>query len=193
MPTLDQLTLDADGFIDTANIEHDAGTGAPYVGHCNDTPDGGSSDWVGNDQGEKTGVAWFSLSNVNADFGSMDSLNIDVDVDAISVSDDTVTLTCRVFDADNDVTNPLTDESGNLGTEVDTTRTQRNVGFAGLAGNQAQWNAAHIRFTWTYSKTGAGDNLQVRLFGCDIDGVYTVAAAGGELLLTHPHRQDHEL
>ena len=177
MATLTQLTLDADGTIDTVNIEHDAGIGSPYVGHCNDAPDGVSGDWVGNDTGEKTGTAWFSLSDVDSDFGSMDGLNIDVDVDATSFSDDTCALTARIFAADNDVTNPLTNESGNLGTEADTTRAQRNVVFGGLTGSKAQWNAAHIRFTWTYVKTGAGDNGQVRLFGCDIDGTYTIQAA----------------
>jgi len=191
MATLDQLTLDADGTIDTVNIEHDAGIGSPYVGHCNDAPDGVSADWVGNDTGEKTGTAWFSLSDVNADFSSMDSLNIDVDVDATSSSDDTCALTARIFDADNSTTNPLTDESGNLGTEADTTRAQRNVVFAGLAGTEAQWNAAHIRFTWTYAKTGAGDNLQVRLYGCDVDGTYTIA--GGLSIPIAAYHYNHHL
>jgi len=35
MATLTQLTLAADGTIG-ANTVHDAGTGAPFVGHCND-------------------------------------------------------------------------------------------------------------------------------------------------------------
>ena len=123
-------------------------------------------------------TAWFSLSDVDADFGSMDTLNVDVDVDAIDdgSSNDTCALTARIFDADNDTSNPLTDETSNLGTEVDTTRTQRNVSFAGLTGSEAQWNAAHIRFTWSYVKPGSPDNVQVRLYGLDIDGTYTVAS-----------------
>lgn len=177
MATLTQLTLDADGTIDTANIEHDAGTGSPYVGHCNDAPDGVSSDWVGNDTGSKDGTAWFSLSDVDSDFGSMDGLNIDVDVDATGFGGDTLILTARIFAADNDTADPLTDESGNLGTEADTTRAQRNVEFAGLTGSKAQWNAAHIRFTWDYSQAAGPDGGQVRLYGCDIDGTYTIQAA----------------
>ena len=177
MATLTQLTLDADGTIDTANIEHDAGTGSPYVGHCNDAPDGLSSDWVGNDTDEASGTAWFSLDDVDADFGSMATLNIDVDVDSTGFVNDTCTLTARIFDADNDISNPLTDESGNLATEADSTRIQRNVSFAGLAGSKAQWDAAHIRFTWTYNQVTSPDNAQVRLYGCDIDGTYNAEAS----------------
>ncbi len=176
MATLDQLTLDADGAIDTANIEHDGGTGSPYFSHCNDAPDGVSSDFVQNDDGEMSGEAWFSLSNVNADFASMDTLNIDVDVQAVGFSNDTCTLTARVFAADDDTANPLTAETGNLGTDADGSRVQRNVVFGTLAGTKAQWDAAHVRFTWTYNKTGGPDNANLQLFGCDIDGTYTVVA-----------------
>ncbi len=176
MATLTRLTLDADGTIDTANIEHDGGTGSPYFSHCNDAPDGVSSDFVQNDDGETSGFAWFSLSNVNADFGSMATLNIDVDVQAVGFSNDTCTLTARVFAADDDTANPLTAETGNLGTDLDSSRVQRNVVFGTLAGTKAQWDAAHIRFTWTYAKSGGPDNANLQLFGCDIDGTYAVAA-----------------
>ena len=176
MATLTQITLDADGTI-AAVIEHDAGTGAPFFSHCNDAPNGVSTDWVGNDQSETTGEAWFRLSDVDADFDSMDTLNIDVDVRADGFSNDTCTLTARIYDANNDTTNPLTNETGNLGTQADSTRTQRNVAFAGLAGTKTQWNSAYIRFTWTYTKQAGPDNGQLKLFGCDIDGTYTPAAA----------------
>ena len=144
MTTLNQLTLDADGTKDTTNLSHDAGTGDPWVGHCNDAPDGVSADFVQNNTGLTDGnyTAWFSLSDVDADFGSLDTLNIDVDVEIVGTpANDTVALTARIFDADNDTTNPLTDESSNLGTEADTTRVQRNVAFAGLTGSKAQWDA----------------------------------------------------
>jgi hypothetical protein len=180
------LTLDADGTIDVV-IQHDAGTGAPFYTHCNDAPDGVSSDYVENDSSESSGTAWFSLSDVAADFSSMDSLDINVDVQAVGFSNDTCTLTARIYDADNDTTNALTDESSNLATEADSTRTQRTVAFTGLTGTKAQWNAAHVRFTWTYVKTGGPDNANLRIYGCDLDGVYTqavaAAAGGGRLLL----------
>ena len=188
MAALTQLTLDADGTIG-ANVVHNAGTGTPFVGHCNDAPDGLSSDWVANDVTETDTTAWFSLDDVDADFGSMDTLNIDVDVDAVDdgSSDDACTLTARIFDADNDISNPLTDETASLGTEADTARTQRNVSFAGLTGSKAQWDAAHIRFTWDYTKTGGPDNVQVRLYGLDIDGTYTAPSkAAGEYTVLGP-------
>ena len=184
-----QLTLDADGVIGL-NTVHDAGTGTPYVSHCNDTPDGGSGDWVGNDQAEKNTTYWVSLSDVNTDFGSIDSLNIDVDLDAVDdgSSDDSCTLTAQIFDADNDVTNALTDAQ-QVGDDTDGTRVQRNLVFGSLTGSKAQWNAAHIRFTWDYTKAGAGDNVQIRLYGCDIDGTYTVASAGPAIPVVQHHRQ----
>ena len=140
MATLTQLTLDADGTI-AAEVRHDGGTGAPFNTHCNDAPDGLSSDFVENDDSETTTTAWFSLSDVDADFASMDTLNIDVDVQATGFSNDTCTLTARIADGDASAT-WLTDESGNLATEADSTRTQRNVSFASLAGTEAQGKPA---------------------------------------------------
>lgn len=177
MATLTQITLDADGTI-AGEVRHDAGTGSPFYTHCNDAPDGLSSDFVENDDSETTTTAWFSLANVDADFGSMDTLNIDVDVQSTGFSNDTCTLTARIFDADNDTTNALTDESGNLATEADSTRTQRNVSFASLTGSEVQWNAAHIRFTWTYSQVTGPDNANLQLYGLDIDGTYVVLQTG---------------
>ena len=177
MATLNQLTLDADGTIG-ANVVHDAGTGTPFVGHCNDAPDGVSSDWVGNDVNETTTTAWFRLTDVNADFGSMDTLNIEVDIDAVDdgSSDDLCDLTARIADGDGSATF-LTAETVSLGDETDLIRNQPSAfSFSSLTGSKAQWNTAHIRFTWTYNKSGAPDNVQVRLYGCDIDGTYTIAS-----------------
>jgi hypothetical protein len=173
MATLTQLTLDGDGTID-AVIRHDAGTTPPFFTHCNDSPFSASPDNVENDNSETSGVAWFSLSNVNADFGSMDTLNIDVDVFAVNFNNDTCTLTARIFAANNDTGNPLTNETGILASHADSVRVQRNVAFAGLAGSKAQWDAAYIRFTWTYNQVTGPDNAVLRLHGCDIDGTYTV-------------------
>ncbi len=187
MATLTQLTLDADGTIDTVNINHDAGTGSPYFSHCNDAPDGLSSDFVQNNDGETSGTAWFSLSDVDVDFVSMLTLNIDVDVQAIEFVNDTCTLTARIADGDASATF-LTDETGNLGTDADGTRVQLNVSFAGLTGSKAQWNTAHIRFTWTYSQVTSPDNANLQIFGCDIDGTYDNVAPSG-----HPRAMSHHM
>ena len=95
MATLDQLTLDGDGSIITTTIRHDAGTGSPYFSHCNDLAASSSSDYVENDDDETSGDANFTLTAVNADFESMDTLHIDVDVWAeTAVSNDTITCDC---------------------------------------------------------------------------------------------------
>lgn len=180
MAVLTTITADADGTIGATVADSD--TDAAYFDDCNDSPDGLSSDWIANDQSESDAVAWLSLANVDSDFSSMDTLDIDVDVDATSFVDDTCTLTCRIYNADNDTTTPLTNETGNLATQADTTRTQRNVTFAGLAGSKSDWDGAYIRFTWTYAKSGKGDDGQVRLYGFDIDGTYTAAGAASPKL-----------
>ena len=188
MPTLTTLTLDADGTIDTTNISHNAGTGPPYNTHCNDTPDGGSSDFIEHNAGlvDGTFTAWFSLSDVDADFSSMNNLNIDVDLEVVgTVLNDTVTLTARIFAADNDTGNPLTDETITLGDQTDGTRVQRNVSFAGLTGSEAQWNAAHIRFSFTYDRVTSPDTYNLRLYGCDIDREYTASAGETPVTATH--------
>ncbi len=189
MATLTQLILDADGTIATTEIDHDAGTGSPYYTHCDDAPDGGSSEWVSNDgdTGQAASMAaWFRLSDVDADFGSMDTLNIDVDVQASSVSDDAMTLSAQIFDSDSGGSENALTDSQQVGDETDTTRVQRNVPFGSLTGSKAQWNGAYIRFTWTYTKTGSWDNAELHLFGCDIDGTYT--ASGG---ITVPRMSHH--
>jgi len=186
MATLTQLTLVADGTIG-ANVVHDAGTGTPFVGHCNDLAAAVSADWVANDVNETSTTAYFTLSNVNADFsdGGMLTLNIDVDVDAIDdgSSNDTCSLTAQIFDGEGG--NPLTN-SHEVGSEVDGTRLRRNVDMsAGLTGTKAQWDSAVILFTWTYVKPGSPDNVQVRLYGCDIDGTYTSTQAFAPLAYMH--------
>lgn len=171
MPALTTLTLDADGTIGA--VLHDAGTGSPYYTHCNDTPDGLSSDYVANnDDASGTYTAWFSLSNVNSDLLQMSMLAITVDVQAVGFSNDTCTLTARIYDADNDTTNALTDETRTLASNADSTRTQRTVRFTGLTGSKTQWDAAHIRLTWTYTRIPGPDGAELRLFGVNLPGQY---------------------
>ena len=180
MATLTQLTLDGDGTID-ATIRHDAGTGSPFNTHCNDAPDGVSVDWVSNDLSETDGTANFTLTAVDSDFGSMDTLTIDVDVLAQTFDDDDCVLTARIFSADAGGGTALTAETVTLGDKNDSTRAQRNVSFASLTGTKAQWDGAYIRFTWNYTKTAGPDNAHLRLYGCDIDGTYK-ASAGGRIM-----------
>jgi len=175
MPTLTQLTIDADGAID-ANIS-DSDADLTFFDDCNDAPDGVSADFIELDAGLMDGNydAWFSLTNVNSDLIGVNSLNIDIDVEVVgSVANDTVDLTCRIFDADNDTTGPLTDESATLGDQTDTTRVQRNVVFGNVTGNKAQWDTAHIRFRFIYDRVAGADSYNIRIYGCDVDGTYSV-------------------
>lgn len=177
MAILTTLLLDGDGTIG-GTIENDTAD-TPLWDHASDTPDGGSSDYIQNDNSESTDTAWFSLSNVDADFGSMDTLDIEVDVWAETpITDDAIILSARIADGDASatwLTNTL-----NVATEADTTRLQRTMSFSSPTGTKAQWDTAHVRFTWSYQKQGGPDNANLRLYGVDFDGTYTVAAGGDE-------------
>ena len=185
MATLTQLVLDGDGTIDTTNLSHDAGTGAPWYTHCNDAPDGGSSDYVTCNGSLTNGTydAWFSLSDVDADFESMLTLNIDCDIQASGFVNDTCNLLAQIADGDNSSTF-LTD-SVILGSQSVTTRDQRNRTFGSLTGTKAQWNTAHLRLRWNYTKLTSPDpSASLRIFGLDIDGTYTPASAATPSNLT---------
>ncbi len=179
MAVLNQLLLDADGTIGVKTL-HDAGVGAPFYTHCNDTPDGGSSDWVANDQTEGDTTAWFSLSNVNIDFGSLDTLNIDVDLDEVDdgSNNDTCTLTAQIFDSDSGGSENALTDAKQIGDTTDGTRVQRQLAFGSLTGNRTQWNNAYLKLTWDYTKVASGDDVQIRLYGCDVDGTYTISTGG---------------
>lgn len=172
MATLTTLTLDADGTIG-ANAQHDGGTGAPFFTHCNDDPDSASADFIENDASDAATDAWFSLTDVDADFDSMDTLQIRVHGSIVNAFG-TATLTARIYDADNNTTNPLTSEITLITTGDGSVL--KNVAFASLAGTKAQWNSAHIRFSWS----GLFQFEKARLNGCDFDGTYTAVAGGGD-------------
>ena len=97
---LSQITLDADGTI-AAEVTNDDASGAPFFSHGNQAPDGGSATWFGNDATETTTTAWMSLEDLDADFESMLTLNMDVDVQITAPGNDTLTLVAQIFDADN--------------------------------------------------------------------------------------------
>ncbi len=171
--TLTPITFDADGTI--ASEVDDSDTDGAFFDDCNDSPDGVSADWIGNDVSETTTTAWLRLADVDSDFDSMDTFRIEVDVDSTGFADDTCALTIRIADGDQSST-WLTD-SQEIATEADSSRTQRTVTFGSLTGSKAQWDTAHALLTWTYSKTGGPDNAQVRIYGAEFTGSYTAAVA----------------
>ena len=170
MATLTTLTLDANGTIG-ANVDKQSGD--PYYQNCNDDPDSASTDYIENDGSDTATEAWFSLTDVDADFDSMDTLQIRVHGSIVNGAG-TATLTARIYDADNDTTNPLTSEITLITTGDGSVL--KNVAFGSLTGTKAQWNSAHIRFSWS----GLFSFEKARLNGCDFDGTYTAAAGGGQ-------------
>lgn len=173
MATLNTLTLNGDGTIG-AVILHDAGTGSPFYTHCNDVPDGSSADWVANNTAEVSGDAYFALSATNSDFGTMSTLSIDVDVQAISVSNDLLQLEAIILTSEGGTA--LTDQV-TVATQADTTRTQRTINFQTVVqGNKSQWDGAVLFLTWTYQKISGPDNTQLKIFGCRLNGTYNVFA-----------------
>jgi hypothetical protein len=179
MATLTPITVDGDGTLDTTNLEHDTGSGTPWWSHFSDDPDGLSSDYItckGN-LVDGTYVSWHSLENVDADFGSMDTLTVQVDGDSSGFGNDECDITVRIADG-NESTTWLTDESAILLDELDTTRIQPTDSFTGLTGSKAQWDTAHIRISWVYNKVTGPDALaNLRIYGLELTGTYTEAAA----------------
>lgn len=167
------LAADADGTIGANTVDSD--TDAAYFDDCNDTPNGLSGDYIANNLAETSTTASLRLSDVPTDFDSIDSLVMIADVDSTGFVDDTCTLTAQVYDADTGG-NALTD-SQQIASHADSTRTQRTVNFGSLTGTKAQWNAAYLRLTWTYTKNTGPDNAQVRLYGHLFEGFYTAAGS----------------
>jgi hypothetical protein len=173
-----RLVLDADGTLDTTNLDHDAGTGTPYYTHMSDSPDGASTDWVANTlYNTGTYYNWASLENVPTDFGSMDAVTVTVDgVLSGTVSNDTVAFSCRIYDADNSTTTPLAGDSGTILDETNTTRLTARATMATPSGTKTAWDGAYIRFAWAYAKSAGPDNIDLRIHGLVIDCEYTASS-----------------
>ena len=174
MADLTQMTADANG---TVNASFGGGGAGDYQ-DITDAPDGGSSDYCFNtiEGASGTEISSFSLQNVDADFGSMDTLNLYYDVQAVITTSENCTLVAQIFDADTGG-NALTAATSIFCDQSTTTRTQSNTAFGSLTGTKAQWDTAHIRFTWTYTKYKGGYNTDLRIYGFYVDGTYTAAAA----------------
>lgn len=173
MTVLGPLAPDGDGTIDVT-IEHDGGTGPPFYTHCDENPASPGTDWVGNDQTETDGVAFFEVANTPSDFGFIDSLSVDYSRQAQGFSDDTCILYVQVF-ASNESTN-YTDEI-TLADETDTTKITEvgtfTINATGLAASKADWDGARIRFRWDYTQTTGPDNAQIKVFAFELNGAYT--------------------
>lgn len=162
-----------------ANIDNSAGGQSPLWSYIDDEPDGVSADYIQNDTAETDGTVILTLGAYPADLYRIQTLTVIVDVQAVSFSDDTCSVTAQIKLSDGTA---LTD-AVEIASEADTTRTQRTVTFTlnatGRNATQAQWNDAEITLAWDYTLSGGGDNGQVRLFAAEIGGTY---ASDGEYM-----------
>ncbi len=172
MATLTTLTLDGDGTIDAA-IRHDGGTGSPFYTHCNDDPDSSSTDYVENDGSSGTHTARFTLTNVDADFDSMDTFQIRIDREGGFVPGATAVINARVYSGTGTGT-PLTD-SQQVAAFSDF-RSQTTVAFGSLTGTKVQWDNAEVAFEW---QNVSANSETIKIYGCDFDGTYTESAPAG--------------
>jgi len=173
MATLTTLTLDGDGVID-GTIMHDDITSPrydpPFYTHCNDDPDSSSFDYVANEGSPGTMTARFTLTNVDADFDSMDTFQIRVDREGGFVPGATAVINARVYSGTGTGT-PLTD-SQQVASFTDL-RSVATVVFGSLTGTKAQWDDAEVAFEWQNVST---NGEIIKIYGCDFDGTYTESA-----------------
>jgi hypothetical protein len=176
LPDLTAITFDADDY--AASGDNSDADGA-YYDDCNDAPDGLSSDWISNDGAGNDTEIWLRLENVDSDFDSMSTFLVDVDVYAFDFTNDTCPLTMQVFDSARGGTeNALTDQK-EVASTADSTRTQRQVSFGSLTGTKTQWDNAHVKLVWDYTKVQSWDFGRVRLYGTEFTGTYSTASITG--------------
>lgn len=162
------LTFDADGTVDGGVSDSD--TDSTYYDDCNDTPDGGSADYISASPSGSAIEAWLRLADVPADFGSLNALSIDVDVLASGFEIDTCEIVARIYDSDSGGSENALTDAQEIASEADSTRTQRTVNFGSLAGTKAQWNGAYCKLSW---ETGGADGGEIRFYGAELNGNYT--------------------
>ena len=180
MATLTAKTWTGDGTIDAVIIE--STTDTSFFDDCNQAPDGGSSSYISNDTSETTGYVNFTFDNMPSDFAHMDTLSVTLDGAAFNFSNDTCGIRCRIFTADNGGGSPLTDLCTQVIDHTDTTRAQNTIAFTGVVvgAGKSDWDNAYFRMGWIYSKIGSPDNGQIRIYGGELTGTYTVASPADE-------------
>ena len=170
---LPTLRPTADGTID-AEVVHDAGTAAPFYTHIDDDPDSpNTADWIANSQNESAASAFFEVTDMPADFDTMNTLEIKIDFEAVGFADDTAVLYAQMYQSDESTT--LSDEM-QLATQATATGLI-TVSFTNVtAGSKTIWNGARIHFRWTYTKNKGPDNAQLKITATELNGTYTASA-----------------
>ena len=100
----------------------------------------------------ETGHAWFDLTAMPIDFESMLTAGIVPRTRGQNFGAGTVRLYCRIYESDE--TTPLTDELHIATATTDSSfANASSIPFTGVvAADKATWDAARIRFHWTYQE-----------------------------------------
>jgi hypothetical protein len=175
MATLNVLQL-----LDFTNVNDTAITGTPPV--LQEIALAGDTSWV-NDTANTThtGIAQFTLEDVNSDLGNVDTLFIRLRY-ANSGTPSLNTwnsLSARVLKSDGTtpLTNAVTVVSGPITTTTPTNSSLAQFTGVDTAASQADWNDAVVQISFAISKSMAGDTIEERVFAAELTGTYTVGAA----------------
>jgi hypothetical protein len=179
MATLTELRPNSD--ITETELAYSTGTEA-FSLIDDDPQDSGQplGDWVGNSTLEVNAVLVVGLTSVNSDFGNMETLGIRTYVSSTGTwVDDTNELTAKVTNAGGtvDYTNSVqvaifNSATGPSGLQDDTF----TLTSSGATVDKAAWDAAELRFDWTYTKTKSGDNIQIQIDATELYGTYSPGA-----------------
>jgi hypothetical protein len=125
--------------------------------------------------------AEFTLEDVNADLGNVDTLFVRLRYAIESGSQLNLwnLLSARVFKSDG--TTPLTDGATVASNITTSTPTNSSViEFTGVdtAAEKADWDAAVVVLFLDVTKVKGGDTLQKRVFAAELTGTYTAAGVG---------------
>lgn len=150
----------------------------PSLAHHQRVTDASDTTFVINSRDAAASIM-FGLSDLPADWASMDTLGFDIRLrlDGVAV-DDQMTITAAVYDG-NATTTPMTN--------VVTVATQMSAlaafnaktGAFTLAGTftKAQWDNAHLRLAWTSTRTMGADGLSIYVAEAKVTGTYTALVA----------------
>lgn len=122
--------------------------------------------------------AYFSLSNVNADFGSMDTININIRYRVLGAQTNNRSLFAQVI-TDESTPVSLTTERTIATNITNTTATNSGVLSMTISGtpSKAQWDNALIRLRLNIVRNKGGDTNGIRVDTLELTGTYTAAAA----------------
>lgn len=157
-----------------SNYVNESGGTTNLYASVDDDPDfPTTSDYVTNTSNTNAS-AFFNLTDMPSDFGSMNTLQIDFYLNApANWNDDAGTLYAQIFQSDETIT--LTSEL-QLATHA-TAAGYYSVTFTTVTGsNKNTWDGARLRLRMVYNKSKGPDNGQIRVAAVELGGTYAPAA-----------------